>query len=93
MWMRVVCILVQTEVNFSILHHQGEKEMAKLFHIKIQVKKTNIYALFDSGSQDNLITADLISKIGLEVHDHHVPYPLGWVNKDAEIKVMKKCKI
>jgi hypothetical protein len=29
----------------------------------------------------------------LDVHHHPSPYPLGWVNKDAEIKVTKKCKI
>jgi hypothetical protein len=80
-------------VNLSILHHQEEKEMTKLFHIKIQVKKTNIDALFDSGSQDNIIEVDLVNKLGLEVHDHPIPYPLGWVNKDAEIKVTNKCKI
>jgi hypothetical protein len=29
----------------------------------------------------------------LEVHDHPNPYPLGWVNKDVELKVTKQCKI
>jgi hypothetical protein len=41
---------VQKEVHLSILHHREEKDMTKLFHIKIQVKKTKIDALFDSGS-------------------------------------------
>jgi hypothetical protein len=36
---------------------------------------------------------DLDNKLGLEVHDHSSPYPLGWANKDAEIKVTKQCKI
>jgi hypothetical protein len=36
---------------------------------------------------------DLVNKLGLEVHDHPIPYPLGWVNKDAKIKVTKQCKI
>jgi hypothetical protein len=67
--------------------------MKKLFHIKIQVKKTMVYVLFDSGSHANLISANLVSKIGLEVHNHPSPYPLGWVNKDAKIKVMKYGKI
>jgi hypothetical protein len=35
----------------------------------------------------------LVNKLGLEVHDHPSPYPLGWVKKDVEIKVTKKCKI
>jgi hypothetical protein len=36
---------------------------------------------------------DLVSKIGLEVHGHPIPYTLGRVNKEVEIKVMKQCKI
>jgi hypothetical protein len=46
-------------------------------------------ALFDFGSQANLIAEYLVNKLGLEVHDHPHPYPLGWVNKDAKLKVTK----
>ena len=67
--------------------------MAKLFHINIQVKKTKIDALFDSGSQENPIAADLVKKLGLEVRDHPNPYQLGWVNKDVELNVTKQCRI
>ena len=80
---------MQKEVNLSIFHHWEEKEMTKLFHIKIHVKKTKIYVLFDSGSQDILIAMDLVNNLVLEVQNHPSPYPLGWVNKDAEIKVKK----
>lgn len=67
--------------------------MTKLFHVNIHVKKTKIDALFDSGSHENLIAANLVKKLGLEVRDHPNPYPLGWVHKDAELKVIKQCKI
>lgn len=59
--------------------------MTKLFHIKMQVKKTNIDALFVSGLQVNIIEEDLVKKWGLEVLDHLNPYPLGWVIKDADL--------
>jgi hypothetical protein len=50
MWMRILPTLsMQKEVNLSSLHHKEEKEMKKLFHIKIQVKNTKVYALFDFG--------------------------------------------
>jgi hypothetical protein len=84
---------MQKEVNLSSLHHKEEKEMPKLFHIKIQVKRTNLDGLFDLGSQANLIAYDLVSKLGLGVHDHPSPYPLGWVNKDATIRATKQYKI
>lgn len=41
----------------------------------------------------NLITVELVGMLGLEVHNNPNPYPLGWVNKDAEIKVTKQWKI
>eukprot|EP00253_Pinus_taeda_P034565 PITA_34565 len=86
---KIVCTSVKKEVNLSSLQQQEEKEMTKLFHVKIQVKKTKIDALFDSRSQGNLIATDLVKKLGLEVRDHPNPYPLGWVHKDAELKVTK----
>jgi hypothetical protein len=84
---------VQKEVNLSSLHHQEKKEMTKLFHIKIQVKKTKTDALFDSGSHANLIAADPVNKFGLEVHNHPSPYSLGWVNKDAKINVTNNVRL
>jgi hypothetical protein len=89
---KIVYTSVQKEVNLSSFHHQEEKEMTKLFLINIQVKNTNIDALFDFGTHANLKKMDLVKNLGLEVHNHPVPYPLGWVNKDAEIKVTKQCK-
>ena len=53
-----------------------EKEMTKIFHLNIRVKKSKIDALFDFGSKENLIVKDLIQNIILEVHSHPIPYPL-----------------
>jgi len=64
-----------------------------LFHLNIQVKKTNIDALFDLGSQMKLIVAELVNIFGLEFHDNQSPYPLGWVNRNVEIKLAKYAKL
>lgn len=63
--------------------------MTKLFHIKTQVKKTTFNAMFDSRSEVNLITTNMVKKSGLEFCDHPNPYPLGWVNNDAKLEVTK----
>lgn len=39
------------------------------------------------------IVVDIVKKPRLWVHDNPIPYPLGRVNKEAEIKVTKQCKI
>lgn len=66
-----------------------EKNKLIIFHIKIQVKKMKIDALFNSGSYVNLITTDLVKKLGIKAHDHPIPYRFGWVNTEVEIKVTK----
>ena len=52
---------------------------------------TNIDALFDSGSQSNLISGDLVKKLNLETVPHHKPYPLGWIVNNANLQVTRKC--
>jgi hypothetical protein len=47
---KIDCTSMQKEVNLSSFHHKEEKEMKKLFHIKIQVKRTKVDALFDYSS-------------------------------------------
>jgi len=39
-----ICTIVQRGVNMSNLHNNEEKEMEKLFHVKIKVKKTMVDA-------------------------------------------------
>lgn len=41
----------------------------------------------------NLIVQNMVKKLGLEVHGHPSTNPLGWVNKDVELKVTIQCKI
>jgi hypothetical protein len=64
-------------VNLGILHHKEEKEMTKLFHIKIQIKKNTVDALFNYDSKANLIAEALVSKLGLEEYNH--PIDTLWV--------------
>lgn len=46
---------------------QDEKKQIELFHVKVQAKKTKIDALFDSGSQANLIADDLVKSLALPI--------------------------
>jgi len=50
---------------------------------------TKIDSLFDSRSEMNLITIELVKKLLLEVDDHPIPYPLKWVSNDAKLMVTK----
>jgi len=56
-------------------------------------KHKNIDTLFDSGSQANVISENIVKSLNLENVPHHKPYPLGWVCDNAQLQVTRKCKL
>jgi hypothetical protein len=72
---------------------QQEKERIELFHIRVVSKHTKIDTLFDTGSQENLISEDTIKKLKLETISHPKPYPLGWIHDNAKLQVTRRCKL
>lgn len=47
---KILCTSMQKEKNTNSLHNKEGKEMTKLFHIKVHVKKTKVDALFEHGA-------------------------------------------
>ena len=54
-----------------------DSKRCELFHIRVISKNTKIDTLIDSGSQVNLISEEVVKKLGLETKPHRRPYPLG----------------
>ena len=77
--------------NFDINHNVKERDA--LFHIRIIAKHTKINTLFDSGSQVNLISEEVVKKLGLETKPHPKPYPLGWVVQNSQLQVIQQCDL
>lgn len=71
----------------SSLEDKEEIEMIKQFHIKVQVKKKKVDALFDTSLQTNLVVKDLMNMVGLQVHDHPFLYQWDMKKKDVEMRV------
>ena len=59
--------------------------------MRVISKHTKIDTLFNNGSQENLISEYLVKKINLETIPYPKPYPLGWIFKDENLQVSKKC--
>ena len=64
-----------------------EKERIELFHIRVVSKHNKINTLFDTGSQENLISEDTVKKLKLETIPHPKTYPIGCV-----VALMHTCK-
>lgn len=86
---------IQASTSTSNCHVQApnEEERIELFHVRVISKHTKIDTLFDSGSQANLISEDLVKQLKLETVPHPKPYPLGWICKDANLQVSRKCTL
>nr|CAD1834735.1 unnamed protein product [Ananas comosus var. bracteatus] len=66
----------------------------ELFNFRVQIKNEVIDAIIDrSGSQKNLISENLVQRLGLSTTPHPHPYPLGWINSNIEMKIDHQCKV
>jgi hypothetical protein len=77
----------------SLNETQHEKERIKLFHIRVISKHTKIDTLFDTGSQANLMSKDIVNKFHLQATPHPKPYPLGCIRDNAKLHVTRRCKL
>lgn len=63
----------------------NDRKRIELFHIRVVVNHTKVETLFDTGSQENLITESLVKKLGLETKPHSKPSPLGWIHDEVKL--------
>ena len=70
---------------------QDDDTRIEIFHIRVVSKHTKIDTLFDSDSQANLISEDLVKRLNLETITHPRPYPLVWICKNEKLHVTRKC--
>ena len=83
--------ILSTSSSNSHNNTPNEDTRIELFHVRVISSHTKIDAFFNSGSQENLISKDLVKKLNLETVPHHKPYPLGWIVKNSNLQVTRKC--
>jgi hypothetical protein len=87
-------LLVQRVLSTCVGH---EKEMTiqcnNLFHMYFIVQGCRVLTIIDSGSCNNLVSSDLVEKLGLTTRQHSYPYKLQWFNNSGKTKVTKSARI
>jgi hypothetical protein len=58
-----------------------------LFHSQMWVKGTPLHFIVDSGSQKNLISAEVVKQLGLSTTPHPQPYNIGWLRQGRDLHV------
>jgi len=87
-------LLVQRVLSSKAEHETEEKLQRKnLFHMFLIVKDCRVLNIIDSGSCSNLVSSDLVKKLGLTTHSIPHPYYLEWFHNCGKTKVTKSACI
>jgi len=87
-------LLVQHVLSSRVVHEE-EKQIQRhnLFHIYLIVQSCRVLIIIDSGSCNNLVSSDLVEKLGLTTRQHSYLYKLQWYNNSGKTKVTKSAHI
>jgi hypothetical protein len=57
------------------------------------VKGTPLHFIIDSGSQKNLISAEVFKRLALPTTPHPQPYTIGWLCQGSDLRVSQQCRL
>ena len=63
----------------------------RLFHSHMWVKGAPLHFIIDSGSQNNLISAEVVKWMDLPTTPHSQPYTIGWLRQGRDLCVNQQC--
>jgi hypothetical protein len=69
------------------------EEGERLFHSQMRVKGTSLHFIVDSGSQKNLISAEVVKQLRLSTKPHPQPYSIGWLRQGRDLRVSQQCRL
>jgi hypothetical protein len=69
------------------------KEGQRHFHSEMWMKGNPLHFIVDSGSQKNLISAEVINRLNLTMMPHHHPYTIDWLNQGRDIHIIQQCRL
>jgi len=68
-------------------------EEERLFHSQMWVKGSTLEFISDSGSQNNLISVEVMKWLGLQTTTHPQPYTIGWLHQGRDLRVSQQCRL
>jgi hypothetical protein len=72
---------------------EDPEEAERLFHSKMWVKGSPLQFIVDSGSQKNLISIEVMKRLGLPTTAHPQPYTIGWLHQGRDLRVSRQCHL
>ena len=84
---------MQRTLSTQLEHEPEMLQRHNLFHTFLIVKDCRVCTIIDSGSCNNLVSLDLVKKLGLTTYAHSKPYHLEWFNNSGKEKVTRSARI
>eukprot|EP00253_Pinus_taeda_P029875 PITA_29875 len=72
---------------------EDPEEGERLFHSQMWVKGSPLQLIVDSGSQKNLISAEVVKRLSLPTTPHPQPYSIRWLHEERDLKVRQQCHL
>ena len=72
---------------------EDPEEEERLFHSQMWVKGSPIQFIVDSGSQKNLISAEVVKRLGLPTTAHPQSYTIEWLHQGWDLRVSQQCHL
>ncbi|XP_071688487.1 uncharacterized protein [Rutidosis leptorrhynchoides] len=64
-----------------------------IFRTRVTAEGKVCNMIIDGGSCENVVSNEMVEKLGLKAEDHPEPYQLTWLKKGNRIKVTKRCLV
>jgi hypothetical protein len=85
-------IIVQRVLSTQI--QPSEKlQRHNLFQIFFIIKNHRARVIIDGGSCNNLVSSDLVKKLGLTTRPHPHLYHIQWLNDSGKAKITQTCRV
>jgi hypothetical protein len=55
------------------------------------VKGTPLHFILDSGSQNKIISIEVVKRLALPTTPYPQPYSIGWLHQGSDIRVSQQC--
>eukprot|EP00253_Pinus_taeda_P009964 PITA_09964 len=92
--------IIDADPNANVANakiHKNEpedpEEEERLFHSQLWVRGSPLQFIVDSGSQKNLISAEVVKRLGLLTIAHPQLYTIGWLHQGRDLRVSQQCRL
>ena len=85
-------IIVQWVLSSQVQQHE-KLQRHNLFQIFFIISNRRARVIIDGGSCNNLVSSDLVKKLGLTTRPHPRPYHIQWLNDSRKAKVTQTCRV